>query len=169
MTGSRKWRDDLRDPTASGDAPSKMVAVSHGGLRRRNALLRTAGVKSAMEPVPSSPRRTLVKPFKKLLRYMCRTTRTVPQGGGERRVRTNKILKYVLRDKSVATLFTPGRTRISLKRGLAAPNPNNLISCQRRFYSSLRGGRGKSRGKSQVLGHTESPEAESIFMPFADM
>ncbi len=42
----------------------------------------------------------------------------------------------VLTDRSVVTLSTAGRARISLKHGLDAPNPDDLVSRNRLSYYS---------------------------------
>src|SRR5947208_13822113 len=67
--------------------------------------------------------------------YVFRTTRTIQDGGGKRRVGTTRFL-LVLTGGPVVTLSTAGRARISLKHGLEAPNPDDLVSHNRLWYSS---------------------------------
>jgi len=57
----------------------------------------------------------------------CHSPRPMRYDASERRVRLASFL-LVLTDQSVVTLFTTGRARISLKHGLAAPKPNDLVS-----------------------------------------
>ena len=72
----------------------------------------------------------------------------------------------VLTDRSVVTLSTAGRARISLKHGLVAPNPDDLISRNRHFVlTHLRVGKAERGARLREL---ESQGRESIFMLLSD-
>jgi len=73
---------------------------------------------------------------------------------------------FVLTDKSVVTLSTAGRARISLKHGLVAPNPDDLISRNRHSVLTHLGVGKAERGAR--LRELESQGRESIFMLLSD-